>query len=302
MKKILYYISTCIFFVLFGFTLNAQDSKEQNFEFVFMTDIHVQPELQAAEGLTKAIEKVNSINLDFVITGGDLIMDALGVTKERADSLYQLYLELQKGFTMPVYNTPGNHEHYAFYNIDDIERTDPDYGDKMYRRYIGKPTYSFNHKGWHFIVLNSIMETEERGYRGGVSEEQLIWLQKDLNAIGSETPIVLTVHIPLISAMNQIKNGALAIQKKGSVVNNSKEVLELFDGKNLKLVLQGHLHYLEDIFIGGKTHFITGGAVSANWWKGSKDGIEEGFLKIKVTGDQFSWEFIDYEWEPAGND
>lgn len=297
MKKNLLHLSFWSFLILFSLSLSAQNSNDQSFEFVFMTDIHVQPELQAAQGLAKAIEKANSLNPDFVITGGDLIMDALKQTKGRADSLYNLYLDLQKNFKMPVYNTPGNHEHYAFYMKDEIERTDPDYGDKMFRRHIGKTYYSFNHKGWHFIILNSIMETEDRSYRGGVSAEQIEWLEHDLNGVNDETPIVISVHIPLVSAMTQIKNGALAANNKGIVINNSKEVLDLFKDKNLKLVLQGHLHYLEDIFIGGKTHFITAGAVSANWWRGPKDGIEEGFLKIKVDGDNFTYEFIDYEWE-----
>jgi len=307
MKKNIFKISTWVILLLLAFNLNAQDltgqnKEDQNFEFVFLTDIHVQPESQGAEGFLKAIEKVNSLNPDFVLTGGDLIMDALDQTKERADSLYQLYLELQKKFTMPVYNTPGNHEHYAFYMRDEIERSDPDYGDKMFRRYMGKTYYSFNHKGWHFIVLNSVMETEERAYRGGVSPEQIEWLKKDLNGISSETPIIVSVHIPLVSAMTQIRSGGLAVHTKGGIINNSKEVLDLFKEKNLKLVLQGHLHYLEDLYMGGKTHFITGGAVSANWWRGSRNGLEEGFLRIKVRGDEFSWEYVDFGWEPTWND
>ncbi len=269
----------------------------QDFSFAFLTDIHVQPERNAAAGLSQAIEKVNALNPDFVITGGDLIMDALGQTKERADSLYELYTELQKKFNMPVYNTPGNHEHYAFYNKEDIPRTDPDYGDKMFRRYLGNPYYSFDHKGWHFIVLNSITETEDRGYRGGVSAEQIQWLSKDLNAVSSETPIVVSVHIPLITAMNQIMDGALTANDLGDVINNSKEVLALFTEKNLKLVLQGHLHYLEDLFIGGKTHFITGGAVSSNWWRGPRFGMEEGFVLVQVKDGEFTWEYIDFGWE-----
>ena len=96
MKKNYFQLSVWIILVLFGQALQAQDSKDKNFEFVFLTDIHVQPEHQAAEGFSKAIDKVNSLNPDFVLTGGDLIMDALGQTKERADSLYQLYLKMQK--------------------------------------------------------------------------------------------------------------------------------------------------------------------------------------------------------------
>ena len=74
------------------------------FTFAFLTDIHLQPERNATEGFRKAIEKVNELNPDFVITGGDLIMDALGVSFNRADSLYTLYNNICEEFKMPVYN------------------------------------------------------------------------------------------------------------------------------------------------------------------------------------------------------
>ncbi|MCD6345909.1 MAG: metallophosphoesterase [Bacteroidales bacterium] len=298
MKKTLLLILLAV--SIFSLNSIAQNTNnEKSFQFVFLTDIHVQPERRASEGFEKAIAKVNEINPDFVLTGGDLIMDALNQTKSRADSLYQLYLKLQKEFTMPVYNTPGNHENFGFYKKDEVERSDPDYGIKIYRRYIGQPYYSFDHKGWHFIVLNSVMETDDRRYRGGVSTEEIEWLRKDLNTVDAETPIVVSVHIPLITAMTQIIDGALEPNPEGIVINNSKEVLGLFADKNLKLVLQGHLHYLEDLYMEGKTHFITGGAVSANWWKGPRGNMEEGFLLLTVKGDDFTWEYVDFGWEVA---
>jgi len=93
MKKNYTLISTWFVLLFIAFSLNTQkvngqNKEDQNFEFVFLTDIHVQPEHQDAEGFSKAIEKVNSINPGFVLTGGDLVMDVLEQTKERADSLY----------------------------------------------------------------------------------------------------------------------------------------------------------------------------------------------------------------------
>ncbi len=95
-----------------------------------------------------------------------------------------------------------------------------------------------------------------------------------------ETPIVISVHIPLISVFTQLDVGSTAPNGRGSVVTNSKELLDLFREHNLKLVLQGHLHSCEDIYVNG-THFITGGAVSGGWWKGAHRGFEEGFLMVQ---------------------
>lgn len=56
--------------------LNAQahlDSAQSSFEFVFMTDIHIRPDMNAPKGFQMAIDAVNQLNPDFVLTGGDLI-------------------------------------------------------------------------------------------------------------------------------------------------------------------------------------------------------------------------------------
>jgi hypothetical protein len=66
--------------------------------------------------------------------------------------------------------------------------------------------------------------------------------------------------------------------------------------KNLKLVLQGHQHYYEDLYMDG-VHFITGGAVSSSWWNGPNGTLEEGFMVMKVYGDSISGAYVDYKWE-----
>ena len=93
--------------LLFIFAIAACKKKQSSddFSFVFMTDIHLTTERNAVQGFNLAIQKVNELKPDFVITGGDLIMDALGARYGQADSLYNLYLETSAGFKMPVYNT-----------------------------------------------------------------------------------------------------------------------------------------------------------------------------------------------------
>jgi predicted MPP superfamily phosphohydrolase len=90
--------------------LFGQNRSENEKVIVFLTDIHVQPERNAIEGFKKAIQKVNELKPDYVIIGGDLIFDALAVSFERADSLFNIYNELIKKIKAPVYNTMGNHD------------------------------------------------------------------------------------------------------------------------------------------------------------------------------------------------
>ena len=270
-------------------------SPKPDFTFAFLTDIHITPDRNAPEGFQQAIDTVNALKPDFVLTGGDLIMDALGQTRGRADSLYQLYLEMAKGFQVPVYNTVGNHELFAFYTHN-IDTTDVDYGDRMYRRYIGDPWYSFDHKGWHFISLKSIEQPPTRRYQGEINPEQLEWLKQDLAAVDSLTPIIVTVHIPLITVYDQWKHGGTYTNSPVSVITNGKEVMDLLRTRNIRLILQGHQHYLEDLVVDG-VHVITGGAVSAGWWQGPLGTLKEGFVMVKIFGQEIDWEYIEYRKE-----
>lgn len=273
----------------------SEKAPKPDFTFAFLTDIHLTPDKNAPEGFQRAIDTVNALKPDFVLTGGDLIMDALGQTRGRADSLYRLYAGLMKGFRMPVHNTVGNHELFAFYNRD-IDTSDLDYGDGMFRKYFGNPWYSFDHKGWHFIVLKSIEQTESRGYWGLINPSQLEWLKNDLAMLDSLTPVAVSVHIPFITVYDQWQSGGPYVNGPGSVINNGKEVMNLLRTRNIRLILQGHQHYLEDIIVDG-VHVITGGAVSAGWWGGPLGKLQEGFVLVKVFGQRIEWEYVDFGWE-----
>lgn len=269
---------------------------DDSFSFVFMTDIHLQPERNAVEGFRQAIDSVNMLNPDFVITGGDLIMDALGQKFGRADSLYNLYSETAKHFNMPVYNTMGNHEIFGIYDDSGIENNHPEYGKRMFEGRIGKRYYSFDHKGWHFMILDAVEDTHESSYIGLIDSVQMKWIVSDLAKVDPKTPIALSVHIPFITSYMQIFYGSTEPNGNSLVITNAKDVLALYSNHNLKIALQGHLHYLEDIYAQG-THFITGGAVSSKWWNGKNKGLEEGFLVIHVEGEEISWDYFDYGWE-----
>lgn len=298
MKKI-FYLFLSIFASITLLSCSQQQTsscEEKSFSFAFMTDIHLQPELNATEGFRAAITEVNALKPDFVITGGDLIMDALGVSYGRADSLFALYEEVSKDFNMPVYNTLGNHEVFGIYEKSGINPDHPEYRYGMYEKRLGETYYSFDHKGWHFMILNSVIETEDRHYIGMIDEEQMEWIKSDLLELDPETPIVISTHIPFITVYTQILYGEYAPEYHGLVVENAREVLDMFTDYKLKIVLQGHLHYLEDIEVYG-THFITVGAVSGRWWQGANHDVEEGFLMVSVHGDDFCREYVDYAWE-----
>ena len=63
----------------------------KNFSFIFFTDTHLQPELNAAEGTSMAFRKARAIRADFAIGGGDFVFDVSAVPRGRALSLYDMY-------------------------------------------------------------------------------------------------------------------------------------------------------------------------------------------------------------------
>jgi Icc protein len=303
MKKALFIFGISLL-VICGCTRVAQEKKEggnDGFTFAFLTDIHLQPERGAVEGYRKAIDTINILNPDFVLTGGDLVMDALNQTYGRSDSLYRLYEKETGRFHMPVYNTVGNHEVYGWQRKEAGLEESPEFGKKMYENRIGKRYYSFDHKGWHFMVLDAVYRSEGGDYIGKIDDAQIEWIKEDLQKTGKETPITVSVHIPFVTSQTQLTRGALVPNPPYLIINNAREVLLNFWGYNLKLVLQGHLHYLEDINVNNQVHFITGGAVCGQWWGNKPDSTpEEGFLLVHVNGEKFEWEYVDYGWVPPG--
>src|SRR6056297_64147 len=147
---------------------SCSQPEDDSFKFVFMTDIHLQEERSGAKGFEKAIKRTNQIDPDFVLTGGDQIMDALGQSEQRATHLFDLYARLSKKFNMCIYNTLGNHDVFGLYEESGISPQHSKYGKTMYKERMqkGSTYYSFNHKGWHFMILDAIGYTEDRHYYG----------------------------------------------------------------------------------------------------------------------------------------
>lgn len=295
MKKQVFYH---ILFLLVLISINAQSQSKEKFRFIFMTDIHITDQPNAIEGFNKAIDECNSLNPDFVITGGDLVMDVLNVGYNRADSLYKLYLNMTKHFKKPLYNCMGNHEIWAWAIKPTMDTTHNEYGKGMYEKRIKPSYYSFDVNGWHFIILSSIQRDYNSVYKGGIDEKQLDWLKMDISKTDKKTPTIIVTHIPLLTLQSQYFYGSLAVNSPGDVIVNSKEVLNLFKDYNLKLVLQGHLHYYEKLEINNIT-FITGGAVSASWWNGPYHNTEEGFVVVDIEGKKLKADYYDYGWNPS---
>jgi len=282
---------------LMGATLAANPGAVGDFTFLFLTDTHLQPELNAANGCDQCFKKARTIQADFAIQGGDHVFDSLGVGRERAAGLFDLYGKTEQDLGMKIRHTLGNHDCFGVYPASGVAPTDPLYGKKMYEERFGKAYYSFDHKGVHFVVLDSIGITEDRAYEGRVDAEQLAWLAADLKALAPATPIIVSVHIPLVTAFESYVPVPEAPPKHHGVsVANASEVIALFEGRNVLGVLQGHTHINERVEWKG-VPYITSGAVSGNWWHGTRLGTPEGFTVVRIEGGKLSTRYETYGFQ-----
>ncbi|OGL39961.1 MAG: serine/threonine protein phosphatase [Candidatus Schekmanbacteria bacterium GWA2_38_11] len=177
--------------------------KLEPFTFAYISDAHLyagNPNHRFVKAIKKAVADVNSLNPqpDFVFFGGDLAQ--LGQPDE---------LELGKGILSDVkakiHMMVGEHDWYF------------DMGRK-WREFFGKDVYSFDHKGVHFVVLNSVIVKDywtapnmtpmermkamaqldnPKGEAFTVGEEQRKWLKNDLSKISKDTPLIIFSHSPL---------------------------------------------------------------------------------------------------------
>ncbi len=264
------------------------------FSFLFVTDTHLQPELDAAHGCAMAFAKARSLGGDFAIQGGDHVFDALGATRLRADRLVSLYTRTEQDLGMAVHHTIGNHDCFGIYPASGAVPTDPLYGKKFFQDHFGRLYYSFDHRGVHFVVLDSIGITSDRDYEGRIDAEQIAWLASNLAALPAGMPIILVSHIPIVTAYDQYAPPAQPVprHRKNSVVNGY-EVIALLAGRNVLGVLQGHTHVNETVLWQG-VPYLTCGAVSGNWWHGTHLGTPEGFTVVRVENNRLSTRYVPY--------
>lgn len=290
-------LSFLLIIVLFGNCTQGtnprseEKSSENVFCFAFLTDVHLNKDNNGNgyEGLEKALNDAKSRGVDFVIFGGDVTdLDGLKPEQEQtADSLLARFKSIVDESGLQAYFTIGNHDRFYTFN----SQSDPS-GFKMFQKHLGETNYSFDHKGVHFVVLNSVQRDSAHTYL--INNEQLQWLENYLAKIGKETPLVVTTHVPFQSLYYPAIEGKII---PTDMLENFKQVWDLLLNYNLKAILQGHQHLHEELFV-KDTWFLTGGAVSAGWWGGEFHRTQEGYLLINVDSEMnFSWDYIDYGWE-----
>lgn len=278
----------------------AHAAPKSKFRFAHLTDFHAQPELGAPDGISLALKKLMQLKPlpDFVVCGGDQIMDLLSVSSERADTQFKVFEKAIEPLEMPLYYTIGNHDVYGWGSTLS-KRKEPGYGLSMFTERVSKrdPFYTFEADRWLFLVLNSIQPGTPGGWKAAIDDAQLSFMKSALVKHGTQLPVVVVSHVPIFSIFPQYNIGTTTAPTDKYLVANGKEVRELFAPYNIKAVLQGHTHVVENCTYLG-TQYITSGAICGEWWKGPRLGVHpEGFSVFDVDGENLKWQYVPYGWK-----
>ena len=191
--------------------------------FVQISDSHIgfnkpaNPDVNAT--LQATVDKINGLSQvpDFIIHTGDLSHQS---KPAEFDTMSQI---LQGSKQKQIHFVPGEHD------------TSADDG-KLYLERFGKGTkgrgwYSFDSKGVHFVGLANVQATEALGKLGA---DQIEWLEADLKARSSSTPIVVFAHIPLWNVYPDWGWGT----------QDSEQALTYLKRFGSVTVLNGHIHQI----------------------------------------------------------
>jgi len=269
----------------------AGDAALPPLRILFFTDVHSMSEKGAPEKMAATAGRIANEPCDVIIGGGDYLHGGFVSTLESMEERVEIFRNFLKLVNRPIHPMIGNHDLIAAMPEDGSPPATNPRAPIMELLGIKSPHYSFESGGYRFFVLDSVEVTGgELRYRGWVGEEQMTWLRQTLEKTPTDQPLVLCSHIPLRTTFIQDREGPTAALPANLVVGNANEVLALFSGHRLVLVLQGHLHTDEQIRWNG-LEFVQGGAVSGAWWGGANHGTEPGYGIIEMGPSPAGWRY-----------
>ena len=289
--------------------LAARSVGSQSFRFAFLTDLHLlkDGDLRSAQGIATCLGAVEKLSPrpDFILVGGDLVDRARDLTIPEAERRLTMFQQIWRDHTsLPAHWTFGNHDLVGTSNPSDSPG-DPRYGKGLFKErfHLHQLFYSFDFKGWHFVVLDDISPQPKQTYIGEFFADELGFLASDLEAHAS-MPTIICTHIPIVSniALAYFASQPATSHPHGMrnlVCENGSAVTSNFPRHNVRAVLAGHLHYHEQIMRGG-IPFVNSGAVCGSYWKGPVYGCHEGFGVVDLGADgSFDFKYQTYGWKAA---
>ena len=166
---------------------SAAERAASDFSFVQISDTHIgfkgEANKDALGTFEQALARIKALDPApaFIIHTGD-------ITHAQKAGAFDTVTEGIKGTKIDrTFYIPGENDVFAD-------------GGKEYLGRFGGPSgtgwQSFDYKGVHFIGLINVLNFKAGGL-GNLGSAQLDWLKKDVEGLGTSTPIVVFAHVPL---------------------------------------------------------------------------------------------------------
>ncbi len=252
----------------YDFELRPLKKKDHHHRFLVWADPQIQNQKDANQLLNESVPDVQKLLSTFPksipvhgIGVGDLIWDRKEMWNEYKQAINHLGI--------PFYQALGNHDM-------DYDQGGDKESDKTFKSHFGPTYYSFNRGQAHYVVLDDVRYIGPgKKYDGHISEEQLAWLEKDLQYVDPNKLLIIGLHIPVYNS-----------------VKNKEDLYRILKPFKNTHILSGHTHTNKNV-IGDSIYEHVHGTVCGAWWTGSvcKDGTPRGYGVYDVKGNQLSWRY-----------
>jgi hypothetical protein len=148
---------------------------------------------------SRAIERLNLLQPEFVLSVGDLIEGGNRKTDERIEAEWQEFDGYVKRLQMPFFYVPGNH---------DVGGKNT---DALWQKRFGRRHYHFVYRNVLFLCLNT--DDPPGSGLGNLAEEQVSWATKTVADNAEVRWTIVIVHKPIWKANNLKERGWEAVEK-----------------------------------------------------------------------------------------
>jgi hypothetical protein len=211
-----------------------------DFQFVIVSD---RTGGHRPEVFTRAVDQINLLQPEFVVSVGDLIEGYTRETKE-AGRQWREFQSMVSRLDMPFFYVPGNH--------DLSNKT----MDGLWQEKFGRKWYEFVYRDVLFLMLNS-EDPPDVDY-GAISDEQIAWLEKTLAAHPRPRWTFVFLHKPMWVVPTLETNGWLKVEK-------------LLAGRKYT-VFAGHVHRYQKFVRRGQNYYMLATTGGASMMRGTEYG------------------------------
>lgn len=289
------------------FSLNKEDQAYSTV--IVMGDIQIFNNASISQFYQTFVSEINeylpSMNTGPVygLTLGDMTWDWYWYNGGQV-KIYEYLAVMKRINSLRVFNTVGNHDNdMQFDSWSEFLATGEDRKCMdAYRSKLGPTCFSYSIGGVHFVSLDNVITTnkggstdkDSRGNMRGVTHNDMKWLKEDLSYVSENTPVIVSIHIPLFDFRGRPRKG-----NNDSVNSTIEEITAPFKKFKKVLFISGHTHFMyntENYDVDGlKVTEWNSGAISGNFWipaiKGLNlcvDGTPGGYRILTLQNGKYS--------------